>query len=651
MEKEARTFPIPHLSYSALTQLLRNPLIFKMKHILGVYSGKIGVSGVIGIAGHRAMQAYYGGDDDNPVEPDMTHAEKIELARWVGLQFIEEYDESSIEYGKTGSREQILKGFAKAMEFYFAEEPQYDELMFVEERMEAALKTVEGQLLPLPATGKTDIVHKRKDGLIEIIDHKFVKTFTNHDDEDGIKIIQAMFYFHLLLAAHGIRAHRMVFREVKYSANKDGGPQIRDWVVPFDHEPYFIIFYNLYRDVIRYLSVEDQVFLPNVGDIFDGKHSWLLYSQGLISSDMSDVEVMHKVRDVAFKQKSFVPSSLDKDENKDLLPEERVKLRLAEFGIPVIPVDPKEGPSVTQYRFKVSSGVRMSSIKKHKDDIARALEAKGHIKIVAPIPGTNLVGVEVERKQRKKAKLLKKHLRKGTLDIPVGMNVDGEVVHIPLNEAPHVLAAGATGTGKSIFLNTTIEALTEQLGPEELKLVLVDPKRVELSHFEDLPHLMQGIVYEQAEAVDVLAELVAEMEERFRYLKKHKVRNIQELKPKDRKEMPYIVLVIDEFADLMLQSEDDGGSVAERLIVRLGQMARAVGIHLIIATQRPSVDVVTGLIKANFPTRVAMTTSSPTDSKVILGQPGAELLHGKGDMLLMYPGMRGEVRLQGLISE
>jgi S-DNA-T family DNA segregation ATPase FtsK/SpoIIIE len=336
----------------------------------------------------------------------------------------------------------------------------------------------------------------------------------------------------------------------------------------------------------------------------------------------------------------------------------------------------------------------MTAFEKHKADIARAVEAKGEIRILAPIPGTSLVGIEVPTETRTSVQLGKEHLRMGTLSLPIGQTVHGEVIYSKLNEMPHLLIAGATGAGKSVLLHTIITAITKQIKPDELKLILIDPKRVELSAFAKLKHLHGGkITYEYGPAIMILKGLIQEMEERYKMLEKVGKRDITEYNgiagAKGIEKLPYIVLVIDEFGDLILQGkaferkkkkerslgnivnraqtevmarqmakmglkyrpsiEDEDEMTVEEMIARLAAMARAVGIHLIISTQRPSIDVVTGLIKANFPTRIALTTSSATDSKVILGEEGAEKLTGKGDLLFMSPGANGRQRLQGFM--
>ena len=633
-----------------MTQLLRNPLIWKLRYILNVYDGKMSISGMIGKAGHLALKTYYGANDDVPVPKDSVEARGIAID--AGLEYLNTFSDQFINYGKTGSREDMLKSYAQAMEFYFAEEPEYHEFLMVEEKIDSVIKTVDGDELPLPASGVPDLVVKNKKGEIEVIDTKFTATFTDYEAEDYVKIIQAEFLFHLLLAK-GIKAERCIFREIKRTKNKDGSPQIRDWVVPADHEPYRIIFYNLYRDVVKFLS-NDPVFLPNFSDMLDGEHAGLIYAQGLINADMSDVEVMHKVKDVAFTTKKFVASRLDRAENQSLPAEEKIAMKLREFGIPVEPVEVIEGASVWQYRFNVSAGVRMETIKKRKDDIAQAIAAKGEVRILAPIPGTNLVGVEIAKDDRKSVLLTEKDFRPGTLMLHLGVSVDGTVVRVALEEMPHLLIAGATGSGKSVLLHNIIRALIKQKNTKELELILMDSKRVELTAFAKDKHVRGKIIFEYDDAVNELLWLVDVMEKRFENLEKNECRDILEFNVRNEKKyhMDYKVLIIDEYADLILRSRADekknkANVSVEMLIVRLAQMGRAVGIHLIISTQRPSVDVISGLIKANFPTRVALTTSSPTDSIVILGQPGAEKLTGKGDSLLISPGLPGLMRVQG----
>ena len=700
------TMPVNRLSYSGMIQLLRNPLAYKLKYILQIYGGQQTQSSMIGSAGHEALRTYYGGNPDAVALGDQ--ADRIGQSIDMGMLYLENADDSSINYGKTGSREEMLKGYTTAMQFYFAEEPDYHEILMCEEKMEAEIHTLNcihcgkwedehdskkcakftAATLPLPATGQPDLVVKEKNGDVTIIDTKFVRSFTDYETEDYIKIVQAMFLYHLLRDSKGWNAKQMIFREIKRTKNKDGSPQVRDWAIPFNHRPYFILFYNLYKTIVKYLK-NDPVFLPNLADQYDGEYVGLMYAQGLIDADMSDVEVVHKVRDVELQIKKFVPSRLDRTENQTLLPEEKIKLRLAEFGIPVEPVAVKRGFAITQYQFKVSAGIRMTSFKSHVDDIARALETKGKVRIVAPIPGTAYVGIEVENEERTFVELSANHLTPGTLMIPIGVDVQGETVKASLSDMPHLLVAGSTGSGKSVFINATIAALTKQLSEKQMQMVLIDPKRVELARWEDDKHLVTDIIYDLNDATKQLKILSDLMDRRYKDLKKAKKRDITAFNsaiPSKNKGMLQLVVVVDECADLILggkraeraskkresikyasekekavqrarRAEKMGIEIeshirieeeysAEDLIIRLAQMGRAAGIHLILGTQRPSVDVLSGLIKSNFPARVALRTASKTDSRVIIDQEGAETLAGKGDLLFQMPGSE-ITRLQG----
>lgn len=704
--------PVAVLNYSSLALLCRNPLIFKVQHILGVFTGKRGMSSMIGSAGHQALKVYYGGDESIVVPQDRIEARSIAIS--AGIKFLDEYPDEGIRYGKTGTREKMLQGYAQAMQIYFENEPVYNEILIVEEKLTAELTTPDGYKLPLPASGIPDLVHKRADGGIEVIDTKFVTSFTAYEDEDGlpnedyVKVMQAQFLIHLLKGAKNLKVDRVLFREIKRTHNKEGGPQIRDYGIPADHEPYRVFFYNLYKDAVRFLQNPDAIYLPNLSDMMDGQESGMLYAQGLISADMSDVEVMHRVRDVAFTTKKFVPSRLDRAENDNLLPEERVRMKMYEFGILLNPQETKMGSNVTQYRFKVSAGTSMSKIRKHKDDILQALAIKGDIRILAPIPGTNLLGIEVENATRTSVKLSKEHLVMNSLSLPIGTDVHGDVQKVPLDVMPHLLIGGASGSGKSVLVHNFLDALIKQNDPEDLWLHLIDPKRVELASYARKPHLHgTKIVYEYEDAVKALLGLVDDMDERYAILEKAGKRDIDSYNASKRdksKRMPKIVIVVDEFADFILRAKIEkskwrspsyetkskpalfreikkrdfdiprGSTVddydksdlieilekddlrnplmredanIELLMVRLAQLGRAAGIHIILATQRPSADIVTGLIRANFPTRIALTTASAVDSTVILGKPGAEKLAGKGDLLFLHPALKGEMRLQG----
>lgn len=318
------------------------------------------------------------------------------------------------------------------------------------------------------------------------------------------------------------------------------------------------------------------------------------------------------------------------------------------FGINVDVREVRIGPSVTQYALKPAQGIKLSRIVALQNDLALALAAHP-IRIEAPIPGRSLVGIEVPNqsigsvnlRELIESKLFKR--RKSNYMAPLGKDVTGTAQAVFVDKAPHMLVAGATGSGKSVCLNVIICSLLYQNGPDDLKLIMVDPKRVELGVYAGIPHLLIPPITKVEEAINALKWGVREMERRLDHLAKAGVRDIDSYNAKFEDRMPKIVIVIDELADLMSQNKRD----VESVIVRIAQMARAAGIHLILATQRPSVDVITGTIKANIPTRLAFSVASQVDSKTILDMAGAEKLLGRGDMLMAGPQLSKPRRVQG----
>lgn len=358
-------------------------------------------------------------------------------------------------------------------------------------------------------------------------------------------------------------------------------------------------------------------------------------------------------------------SEISVDDNLDQDRARLIEETLNSFGAPARVVEINRGPTITQFGVEPDfiesrSGrtrVRVSKITSLADDLALALSART-IRIQAPVPGKGFVGLEVPNEEVSLVALRdlvtsEAYKRmKSPLRFALGQNVSGNAVVADLAAMPHLLIAGATGSGKSVCVNALISCLLINNTPDELRLIMVDPKRVELTGYNGIPHLLAPVVVELEKVVTVLQWVTREMDMRYRKLAEAGCRNIQEYNAKSasrgEKKLPYLVVVIDELADLMMMSPDE----TERTITRLAQLARATGIHLVIATQRPSVDVVTGLIKANFPARVAFAVASGVDSRVILDQPGAERLLGKGDMLFQAPDAPAPVRLQGVyVSE
>jgi len=340
---------------------------------------------------------------------------------------------------------------------------------------------------------------------------------------------------------------------------------------------------------------------------------------------------------------------------------------LREFNIEAHVVEIDTGPVITMYEISLAPGIKVSAITALSNDVMRALKAES-VRIVAPVPGKNTVGIEVPNAQKEKVRLKElmqlapDAMSKMSIPLFLGKDASGEPLITDLAAMPHCLIAGTTGSGKSVCINSIIMSIMYLQRPDQVKMILVDPKVVEMAAFKDLPHLMCPVINDAGRATSVLEWACQKMDERYEMLAEAGVRNIkgynaltrEELKERFcpsteeeeariPKKLPYIVIIIDELADLMMTS----GKEVEAHIVRLAQKSRAVGIHLILATQRPQANVVTGLIKSNMPSRVAFRVSSKMDSRIVLDQNGADLLLGQGDMLFMPPGASKPIRSQG----
>jgi DNA segregation ATPase FtsK/SpoIIIE, S-DNA-T family len=331
---------------------------------------------------------------------------------------------------------------------------------------------------------------------------------------------------------------------------------------------------------------------------------------------------------------------------------QRLTLALSDLGVEAHVVRAVVGPRVTRYELRLGSGVKVGKVRNLQQDIAYALAAT-EVRILAPIPGKSAVGVEVPNTRPAKVTLgdvfrAYPDANDWTLPVGLGKDISGRAVFFDLSEMPHLLVAGTTGSGKSVMLNGLLTSLLLTTDPRQVKMVLIDPKRVELSQFGRVPHLITPVVTDVKKAANALAWAVAEMERRYEVLEKIGVRSVEGYNDRAEVQIPYVVVVIDELADLMMQA----GAKVEDAIIRLAQKARAVGIHIVVATQRPSVDVITGMIKANVPSRIAFAVSSQVDSRVILDSPGAEALLGMGDMLYKPVSAARPSRVQGaFISE
>ncbi|MES0489916.1 MAG: DNA translocase FtsK, partial [Leptospirales bacterium] len=353
-------------------------------------------------------------------------------------------------------------------------------------------------------------------------------------------------------------------------------------------------------------------------------------------------------------------SELFEDPEQDAKIIDLLESTLEEFGIEARVIGIQRGPIITRYELKIPGGIKVNRILNLSDELAMALEAI-RVRIEAPIPGRSTIGIEIPNKKRQTVLLgdiLNTDEYKnftGSLPLPLGKDIAGKLIIEDLCKMPHLLIAGATGSGKSVCVNSFITSLIINKTPEEVRLLLVDPKLVELSHYNDIPHLLHPVIVDSQKAVAALNWAVEEMERRYEDMAELRARDISSFNEKAKEfnskrkkaemqitPMPYIVILIDELGDLMMVAGKD----VEHSIIRLSQKARAVGIHLILATQRPSVDVITALIKANCPARIALQVAQKTDSRTILDGNGGEQLLGQGDMLFKHPSKGQLIRAQ-----
>lgn len=623
------SLPIDHLSYSAMRSFCANPWQFKKTYLLGLWDVKTSQVGVVGKGFHKFAELLHKGVS-------------VDAAQTQAVAFIDGIPDAEIDFGKTGSREGILKDLTQVIQFFLQERPDVGKVLGAEVKVTTGFKIGDTDA-PLPLKAVSDLV--ADDGSdIWIWDWKVVSSLTDVEEEQPDRIMQAMFNYYTVSAKFGRAPKGMRYFDIKKSRNKDGSPQCQVYEIVYDSHPeYFTYFSRMYSGVVRALANPDLIFLPNFSEMFSGKESWADFTAETMDFEMP-VQVSHKSPMVRMAEANYVESVVDSAVD-NMSDSERIRAKLLEFGVPVEMVDNFVGANVTMYRMKPSRGVSMSKISKFEDDLALALGAKS-VRIEAPLRGTKFVGIEVSNQKQEIVPWSSELLREQSLSLPIGADVYGHPFHIDLAKAPHLLVAGSTGSGKSVGLNVMIQSLIKQNSPDALGLILIDPKRTEFAEYEGSEHLVSpelGVITEGEDATLALEWACEEMESRYRQLRSARVRDIDTYNAQGGY-MQKIVIVVDELADLMLSAHK--GKI-ETSIIRLAQKARASGIHLILATQRPSVDVVTGILKANFPTRVAFMTATKVDSSVILDQPGAESLIGNGDCLVMKPSEKGLIRLQG----
>lgn len=619
---------------------------------------------VLGSAIHKGLKVFFGGDDDYVVSTDEGEALKVSLDAIV--DYLELYPDGFIDW-KTNvpDREHLVEYALTSLPRYIAEWDMKDmkEVVMAEKKLKHAMTLTVGRMtmdLPVPFVGYPDLVYRDGDDRIRIVDHKTTFSYTSQDKVDGSKMLQAAMYYCLVYRETGIAPYDMTFREYKVRPNKDGSPQTREYQIIFDEIPsVFSLFFRFYTDMTRALLGE-QVYVPNFDALYDGDVAMLAYIHRLDEPDelaeerkkVKEEDVMKILQEKIMSAKNM--RTFEKTAEKKFIKHislnydtmnthDKIKYKLMEHGVVCNYVDTIKGLSVDLYRFEPTHGVRMATVEKFKKDVEQIV-SRSNVRILAPIPDTNLIGFEVPKKKREFVDL-KQARKAASFEIPFGVDVYGKRKDVDVRAMPHLLVAGTTGSGKSVFLNAVLTHMS-RLPQHEVEFVLLDPKMVELSAFQDDPHTAQ-YAEEVVDITVILDNYVDEMNRRYALFKKHGVKSLEAYRAlgKDHKDIPYTVIIIDEFGDIVLQGGKEGNNF-KRSMILLAQKARAAGIHLIITTQRPSAKIVDGLVKANFPTRIGFKTASRIDSEVILDRPGAEALIGKGDMLLLE--MDGTLtRLQG----
>lgn len=637
-------FPLDHYSYSSLVRFSTNPILFKIRDINGDQLDTTwNISGVIGQAFHKAMQEYYLSMtvDDEPTA--------IQTGLEAGMDYLEGYNDGFIEFSFTvPNKQKAQEILAFAYNSYVKETKNQGELVSCEEKIEVDVDVEwkgERVKLPVALKGYVDKII-RQDGKLKIVDYKTTRAFSNPDKIDGAKIIQAIQYYLLVFAEYGEAPYSIVFEEIKTSKNRDGGSQVKRYEMIYgDCEQFFDFYFRLYDDVTRAINGE-AVFVPNVHAVFDNEVALVAYIHRLdVTEEAAKLMKKLRVRNItdllkrkittagnmrrflATAEKKFV--SFKNLNYEKMTTEEKIKTKLMEHGMLVDYESKIDGYSVELYQFNPSIGLKMSRIKSYVADVEQVVGVSG-VRVLAPIPNTSLIGFEIPKTKRSFPKETPHN--KG-FELAIGADIYGKPYYFDIRKAPHLLVAGASGSGKSVFLNSIISQLATL---DNVDLHLFDPKIVELARFSEKAKEYYTDVEDVYLALD---GLIDEMNKRYQKFRDSGARNIEEYTDK----MNYKFVIIDEFGDLTVGS-NYGKEISKTLLI-LAQKARAAGIHLIIATQRPSAKIITGDIKANFPAKAAFRCAKAIDSQVVLDEAGAEKLLGQGDMI--FSSDQGEIRLQG----
>jgi len=636
--KEKGKFALDHLSASSLIKFSTNPILFKMEAMNGDYVDTLQrSSGILGKAYHHALFVYYGGSDEHPVSNE---SEAIKAGLEAGTQYVENYNENFIEFTSTlPNKQKIIEKVVFLFQEYVKQypfDPKREKIVSLEESYKEFISVEwKGQhiVLPIPLKARIDKIYDDEDQELCIEDYKSVHSFSNPDKIDGAKIIQAIEYYFIAYAVYGRQPKSAVNGEAVFVPNVNA---------LFDNEVAMIAYIHRLDEPDEVAKEMKRLKVENITDLLREK----LHKS-------SSIKMFEKTLEEKFKTYKSIDYS-------KMNIEEKIQTKLMEFGILVNFHEKVEGHSVTQYRYNPSMGVKMKTLNNHVKDIEQITGVSG-IRILAPVPNTTFVGFEVPKKERT---FVEGTPETSGFDIAIGVDLMGAIRRFDLRESPHMLIAGATGSGKSVFVNSLITQLQQVKNAE---LHLFDPKLVELAVYEGGQRVRE---YEtDAETIyDSLRSLVSEMNKRYDRMKDKGVRKISDYTGR----MSYKFVFIDEYGDLIAAQHEkkewvNTGEVyqigekkgmpkqklevtniskeIERMVLLLAQKARGAGIHLIISTQRPSVNILSGSIKNNFPTKVAFRMANTTDSIVAIDQPGAEALLGKGDMLFIAD--KGVERLQG----
>lgn len=593
---------------------LNNQIQFKKRYIAKVYDEPSSPALVVGKAMHKMIE-------------ERLKGQSIEVAIQSGLQEIENIADYEIDYGKTGSREKIIDQYQKLSTIVINELPTYNDILAIEDRVECEL-SIRNKKIPMK--GYIDLVRDLGDTL-EIVDWKSVTSYSDEDTENWAYLIQSWIYVQLIEFKYKKPVSRVVFKEIKKTINRDGMPQIKDYVLDrHGIEEANDAIGRVVKAVSDYVDNPDATYFPNPRDMMNGAQSMHIVAQmeGVTVRTVHTTERREKFAPV----NTVVAEDIASDDGSET---DRIKGKLVEFGIGGRIEKVIKSNTVDTYMFRPNRGVKMSKIATMGDDLSLALGSDA-VRVIAPVYGTKTVGIEVPHEQS----FPTFDGKGGSHQIPIGVDTMNNVIYDDIAKMPHMLIGGQTGSGKSVFIRNIIQSLNN------CEVDIIDMKGLD---FEDLG---KNIISEVPAALMLIKKLVHLMDERYKNKRVNAKRR---------------VLIIDEYADLVMQTGkekheigvfDENGKLKTKTttidtrkqletdLTRILQKGRAANINVIIATQRPSADIVAPIIKANCPVKACLRVATAKNSEIILDESGGERLLGKGDMLYLGSGMVKPVRVQ-----